>query len=259
MCPLPGTLEIFLSSPLQQLATSTTTWILQCMGLPALAEGTTILLDENTLEVERACSGLRMLVGIAAASVGFILLVRNSKWINYVLLASLIPIALIANTVRLVITGLVFEFCSNETARHFGHDFAGWMMIPLALLLCVALVVALRRVESARRGDRPWRPMRLVSGAIVVATLIPAAALWHRYQVQRQAATFLTRAGALVAEEKWGQAVDYFNRYLLTRPDDPTAVVELALAYDKSAGDWWQKLPRHAVGAKRGEIGPRAI
>ena len=66
LVPLPATIETLLSQPLQATATTMSTWTLQCLGQPAIAEGTTILLNDNVLEVERACSGLRMFYGILA-------------------------------------------------------------------------------------------------------------------------------------------------------------------------------------------------
>ncbi len=67
LVPLPASIETLLSQPMQAFATSMSTWVLQCLGQSAIAEGTTILLNDNILEVERACSGLRMFYGILRA------------------------------------------------------------------------------------------------------------------------------------------------------------------------------------------------
>ena len=83
--PLPGTIEILLSTPLQRNAASLSAWVLRLIGQPALVQGTTILLDDKPLDVERACSGLRMFYGIFALAVACVVLVaartlEGSAW-----------------------------------------------------------------------------------------------------------------------------------------------------------------------------------
>ena len=54
MVPLPATLETLLSGPLQTIATQMSTWTLECLGQPALAEGTKeIFVEENTILPKR--------------------------------------------------------------------------------------------------------------------------------------------------------------------------------------------------------------
>lgn len=132
MVPLPFRLENELSRPLQWIATNASCFVLQTLGQPAIAEGTTILLGENTLEVERACSGLRIFFGVFALSYICAILLRRSWWEGVLLVLASIPIALISNAARIVATGLCYQWFSGETARHFAHDFAGYVMIFFA-------------------------------------------------------------------------------------------------------------------------------
>ena len=97
LVPLPATIETLLSQPLQAIATTMSTWTLQCLGQPAIAEGTTILLSDNILEVERACSGLRMFYGILALAVAYIIVSRATLAVALVLLAAVAPVAIFAN------------------------------------------------------------------------------------------------------------------------------------------------------------------
>jgi exosortase len=127
-------MEGMLSLPLQKVATKISCWGLQLLGQPAIAEGNTILLGDQHLEVAQACSGLRLFVSILALAFAYLMLVRRTWWEKLLLLASVIPIAIIANSTRIIVTGLLYQFVSSETAKHFSHDFAGWAMIPLAAL-----------------------------------------------------------------------------------------------------------------------------
>ncbi len=132
MIPLPFRLERGLSLPLQTIAAKLSGWTLQTLGLPALTEGNTILLGDHTLEVEQACSGLRIFVGIAALAFAYVVIVRRSWWEKLLLLVAIVPISLIANSARIVLTGLLKQYASVEAAARFSHDFSAWLMIPFA-------------------------------------------------------------------------------------------------------------------------------
>jgi exosortase len=137
MVPLPFRAERALSLPLQSVATKISVWALQAMGQPAIAEGHTILLNSSLgktvqLEVEQACSGLRIFMGITALAVAYIALVRQHWWERAFLLLSLVPVALTANAARIVITAFLYKLPTDEAAKKFSHDFAGWVMIAFA-------------------------------------------------------------------------------------------------------------------------------
>jgi len=158
MVRLPFRVELGLSLRLQNIATTLSVWVLQLLGQPALAEGHTIHLDNNvTLEVEQACSGLRIFIGIGALAYAYVVIVRRSWWEKAVLVLSVIPIALIANATRVVATGLLFRYVSGEAAKKFSHDVAGLVMIPFAAGL-FALVLwylgkLVREVEPVRMEE----------------------------------------------------------------------------------------------------------
>ena len=132
MVRLPFRVELGLSLPLQTIATEMSCWVLQLLGQPALAESHTIYLGDHTLEVEQACSGLRIFIGIAALAFAYVVIVRRKLWEKAVLVVSVIPIALIANVTRVVSTALLYQYVSGEAAKKFSHDLAGWIMILYA-------------------------------------------------------------------------------------------------------------------------------
>ena len=105
MVPLPYRMSHWLSGPLQRAATLISCWVLQTLGQPALAEGNTILLGEHHLEVEEACSGLRIFMGILAIAFAYVIATRRRWWEQLVILASAFPVALIA------------EFCTHRRDR----------------------------------------------------------------------------------------------------------------------------------------------
>ncbi len=135
MIPLPFRLEIALAHPLQRVATIASTYALQTIGLPALAEGNTILINETRIGVVEACSGLSMLVIFFALSTAFGILAPRPLWQKLLLAASAVPIALIANITRITVTGLMHEMVGHKAADLVFHDLAGWLMMPFALVL----------------------------------------------------------------------------------------------------------------------------
>lgn len=132
MVPLPFRAETMLSGPLQSAATKLSCFMLQFIGQPAIAEGRTILLGDHHLEVEQACSGLRIFVGICALAFAAVVLMRRTWWEKLLFLLSTLPIALLANSIRIVVTGLLYQHASSHAAQKFSHDLSGWAMIPLA-------------------------------------------------------------------------------------------------------------------------------
>lgn len=146
MFPLPFSAERAMSRPLQSIATQISTEALQLLGQPAIAEGNAILLGDQVFEVEQACSGLRIFLGIFALAFACVLLSRRPWWEKCLVLACAAPIALIANATRIVATALLHEYVSGEAARAFTHDFSGYVMIVFAALLFWAFLTYLSRL-----------------------------------------------------------------------------------------------------------------
>ena len=122
--PLPGSVELALSNQLQAIAAAGSAFGLQCLGRPAILDGTTVLLNGIELDIERACSGLRMFFGVFAIAFGFGMLGKAGKRITTLLVFLAVPVSLLGNIVRIMVTGLLFEITDDQTARQLEHDFA---------------------------------------------------------------------------------------------------------------------------------------
>jgi exosortase len=135
MVPLPWRVENALGPPLQSIATAASTYALQTLGFMAFSEGNIIQLNDARIGVADACSGLSMLITFIALSTAAALVVRRPLLDKVVLVASSIPVALLANIIRIVATGILHDKVGSHAANVFYHDLAGWVMIPLALLM----------------------------------------------------------------------------------------------------------------------------
>lgn len=144
--PLPFSVDRFFSVPLRDLSTAISTWMLQLLGQPAMAMGNTIDLPNCSLDVEDACSGLRMMMGVIAFAFAYGVIAGCARWQQVLLLILAAPIAVLANSLRIVSTGIMFQYATDETAQHFAHDIAGWTVIPVAGAIMIGLIFLFNRV-----------------------------------------------------------------------------------------------------------------
>jgi exosortase len=135
MLPLPYAVETALSVPLRHFATLASTFALETLGFPAVAEGNIIRIGDVRLGVIDACSGLGMLMTFFALATAVAVVVRRPWTDRLALIGSAVPIAVLANVARITASGAAFTGVTDEGGRHFVHDLTGWLMMPLALLL----------------------------------------------------------------------------------------------------------------------------
>jgi exosortase len=145
MVPLPFRLQTALSGQLQSLATQLSTYSLVTLGVPAISEGNIILVEDVRIGVVDACSGLGMMVTFAALTGAFLSLYTTSWWVKVGLLLGALPVAVIANVLRITATAILFHANRAESARALYHDLAGWIMIPVGILL---IAIELRFLQN---------------------------------------------------------------------------------------------------------------
>jgi exosortase len=155
LLPLPFQAEIALAHPLQRLATVASTYALQTLGLPAIAEGNIIVIDELHIGVLEACSGLGMLVTFFALSTAAAFLVERPLFDRLILFASAIPIGVCVNVARITVTGILHKTVGSAIANAVFHDLAGWLMMPLALGLLWLELLYLRRLFLTQASPKP--------------------------------------------------------------------------------------------------------
>lgn len=157
MVPLPGPLLVLLSYPLQRFGTLVATFLLQLAGIPAFAQGNVVVLREARVDVVAACSGLRILMLCIAICVGTIMITRRTWGERALIVASAIPIALLANITRLTATALAYELFGNRVPEATVHDVAGYLMMPGAVAL---LWLELELLGTLTRRRRRMAEMR---------------------------------------------------------------------------------------------------
>lgn len=168
MIPLPFSVETAMAQPLQNLAGKASVFVLQMFGIAAIRNGNLIDVEGHILGVAEACSGMRMLVVFFAIATAIALLSRRHWVEKLILVVSAGPIALFCNVARIAVTGLLYAYAGPEMAEKIFHDLAGWMMMPVALLLMWIEMKYLSYVIEDRTGQRD--SVGVFQGTLVSAT-----------------------------------------------------------------------------------------
>lgn len=136
--PLPAILYNQITFPLQILASKLASDLLPWFGVPVLREGNIIELPLMRLEVAEACSGIRSLMSLFTLAVFYGYFMEKSNRRRAVIVLASIPIAIAANAVRILGTGLCVQYWDPEKAMGFFHEFSGWVIF-LVSLTCLYL------------------------------------------------------------------------------------------------------------------------
>jgi exosortase len=151
--PPPRSWLDMVTSPLKQFVSSVATGLLQACGLPVSHQGVVLYAAQYQFLVEDACSGLNSIIGLIAISLLYIYLARGSSWRYAAVLAVLtIPVAIIANVIRIIVLILLTLWAGDEVAQGFMHFAAGIMLFAIALGLVFLIDLALASFSSSRRG-----------------------------------------------------------------------------------------------------------
>lgn len=144
MIPIPAIIFNQVAFPLQFLAARFASFLLVLFGVPVLREGNIIQLPTTSLEVAQACSGIRSLMSLGALAViyGYFLDTKNLR--RVILALAAIPIAVAANGLRVMGTGLLGYYWDPEKAEGFFHTFSGWVIFIISIALLFAFHGLLR-------------------------------------------------------------------------------------------------------------------
>src|SRR5437868_289818 len=149
MIPIPSILFNQITFPLQLLASKLAAHVLPWMGVPVFREGNVIQLPAMALEVAEACSGIRSLLSLATLAIIYGYLMEPRISIRIILALASIPIAVTANSLRIVGTGLLVQYWDPQKAEGFFHTFSGWLIFVVSL----AMLFLLHRLAAF-----VWRP-----------------------------------------------------------------------------------------------------
>ena len=135
MIPIPGYMVDAATAPLKAYISHSATWLLANAGYPIVREGVTLYIAQYQLLVEDACAGLNSIISLTAISLFYIYILHNASWrYSVFLMLWIIPMAMLANLVRVIILVLLTYHVSNDAAQGYLHSTAGLIMFATALI-----------------------------------------------------------------------------------------------------------------------------
>lgn len=148
MIPLPAIVFNEIALPLQLLASRVGEAAIQLAGIPVLRDGNVLKLPTTSLEVAEACSGIRSLVSLTMVAVVLGYFAERRTVARVLIALSAVPIAILANAIRVAGTGIAAQWIGPSAARGFFHTFSGWCMFVVAFVALVGIQRALAATHA---------------------------------------------------------------------------------------------------------------
>ena len=125
---------------------------LELLHVPVLREGNLLVLPNYTLEVVEACSGIRSLMSLIALAVAYGYLAERRLWVRLSLVVLMLPIAIVSNGLRVVMTSLLTYFIRPQLAEGFFHEFSGLAIFITSLFIMLLAHGLFRLLSRENKG-----------------------------------------------------------------------------------------------------------
>ncbi len=154
MVPVPVSIIKIVSFPLQLAATKISAWLLQLLFFPVFREGNMLYFANTQLEVAEACSGIRSLVSMLMLSTLLAYFAKVKIPWKAVLLLSAIPLAFVANLLRITGTGVLAHYYGAKVARGFLHEFSGLTVFAFGFGVLFLAFILINQFGAPRDGNK---------------------------------------------------------------------------------------------------------
>jgi exosortase len=149
--PLPDRVYRELTIPLRNVAANVSAFVLSLVpDMQAEAQGALVEYfyqgRADTLDIERACSGMRLLMTMMALGVAMAFIHERPIWQRLLMIMACVPIAIFCNIIRVTTTGFLVVFGQHELAQGTPHTMLGLGMLLIAFGLFGAISYVLRHL-----------------------------------------------------------------------------------------------------------------
>jgi len=140
LVPLPDLVVSLVTGPLKVAVSAVATHLLHAAGYPVARSGVVMTVGQYQLLVADACAGLSSILTLEAVGIVYMKLVGHvSALRNTILALLLVPVAFVANVVRVIILVLVTYYLGDAAGQGFVHSLAGLVLIGVATVLMIAI------------------------------------------------------------------------------------------------------------------------
>jgi len=146
MFPLPQFLNTKITLRLKLLSSELGVAMMQFLGMSAYREGNIIDLGFTRLQVVDACSGLRYFFPLVVLGILLAYFYRARFWKGALIVISAAPLSVITNSLRIALTGLLYELWGAKVAEDFFHGFSGWFIFMFSLGILLLEIWALNKI-----------------------------------------------------------------------------------------------------------------
>jgi len=153
MFPLPSFLYNKLTLNLKLISSQLGVAMMQIYGMSAYRDGNVIDIGFTQLQVVDACSGLRFLIPLLVLSILLAYFFRAALWKRAILVISSVPLSIITNSLRIAITGILYEVAGAKVAEGFFHGFSGWFIFMFSLGVLLLEMWVLQRIPPTGSSD----------------------------------------------------------------------------------------------------------
>ena len=137
--PYHEELMLLFSYPLRLSATVLGSLILKLCGVGVIYSGTTLTLPDLNIAITDACSGINQLDAFILIAFIAVETVHKKQCWKLLHFAFIIPSIIIGNSLRIVLTVLLYKACGEVVLQNFWHTALGYVQIVLALLIFMAI------------------------------------------------------------------------------------------------------------------------
>ena len=155
LVPLPGVLVQAMTIPLKTAVSYAAEFLIYHAGYPVSRSGVILSVGQYQLLVADACAGLNSMFTLEALGLLYAnLMGYTSKFRNVLLAILVIPIAFVANVIRVLILILVTYYLGDEAGQGFVHTFAGMVLFIIGLAMMLATDNLLGRALGQQHDGR---------------------------------------------------------------------------------------------------------
>jgi exosortase D (VPLPA-CTERM-specific) len=153
--PLPHFLNNKVTIGLKLISSQFGVAMMRLYGMSAYREGNVIDIGFTQLQVVDACSGLRYLLPLIVLGIILAYLFKAGFWKRAVMVLSTIPLSIVTNSLRIALTGILYQSWGAEAAEGFFHGFSGWLifMFSFAVLLGEMKILGFNFSVFGRKGS----------------------------------------------------------------------------------------------------------
>jgi exosortase len=148
MIPLPYIIYYKLTFPLQLYSSRLTAGVLSLLGMPVVRNGNVINLENYALEVVTACSGLRSIMTLGTLAVFMADFLRRAWPWKLLFVSLVIPVAILANTIRLVSTAVISALSGAEAAESYLHELSGVVVFMTGFVILAGCGLLVERMGN---------------------------------------------------------------------------------------------------------------